>query len=624
MCGIVGYSGYLLAVPRILNCLSALEYRGYDSSGIAYLNGGKLEVAKRVGKLENLVNYLKTKTIPASCAIGHTRWATHGEPSIENAHPHTDENNVIALVHNGILENYMDIKKSLEGKGVTFYSETDTEVFAKFFSRNLFNENPELKEYYAKYYAMHNTVHNTFKISKKRIIKALKHTISMCEGAFAIAILIKGYEDTVFFAKRKSPLILGKCDESFMLASDIPALLGYTNKFYTIGDDELGFIEPNKASVFDVNLKPKKLKFHNVSIAPEQVMLGEYHHFMEKEIEEGAGSVLSTISRIEKIKALEKIPAQIFSGDFNLHISACGTALNAGLIAKYIIENQLRIPVDIDYASEFRYKKPLLNNKSVCLFISQSGETADTISCAELAKSAGATSIAITNVAATRLESITDYLIPTSAGPEIAVASTKAYLAQLVALYDFVTYVAKNKGIPLEFSMDSVKNSVIKNNGVDYSAQIGEVAGLIKDYESIYFIGRGIDYFLAVESALKLKEVSYIHCEALPAGELKHGSLALIKQDSIVIALLTQSALIEKMLNNIHEINSRGAKIILFSPFTELKPFVFKFIEVPKVNDLLAPFSIIKPLQILAYKTAVSKNLDPDKPRNLAKSVTVE
>ncbi len=624
MCGIVGYIGYSLAVPTVLNCLTALEYRGYDSAGIAYLDGGKLEIVKRVGKLENLSNYLKNKIIPSSCAIGHTRWATHGEPSMENAHPHTDKNKLVAVVHNGIIENYVDLKKALEKKGISFYSETDTEVFAKLFSENLFAKNPELNEYYAKYYAMHNTMHNTYKISKKRIIKALKHTISMCEGAFAVAIVIKGYEDTIFFAKHKSPLILGKCRDAFMLASDIPALLGYADKFYTVGDDELGYIEPEKATVFDLTLKPKKVKFKSVSIEPEQVMLGKFHHFMEKEIAEGADSVLNTLNRLEKTKALEKIPAQIFEGDFNLHITACGTALNAGLIAKYIIENQLRIPVDLDYASEFRYKKPLLSNKSICLFISQSGETADTISCAELAKSMGATLIAMTNVPATRLESICDYLIPTSAGPEIAVASTKAYLAQLSALYDFIVYVAKIRGNALEFDIDSVKNGVIKNNSVNYKLDLTELANLIKDYSSIYFIGRGLDYFLAVESALKLKEVSYIHCEALPAGELKHGSLALIKQDSIVIALLTQSELIEKMLNNIHEINSRGAKIILFSPFVELKQFVYKFISIPKVDDLLAPFSIIKPLQILAYETAIAKKLDPDKPRNLAKSVTVE
>lgn len=616
MCGIVGYIGNGLGVPKILRCLSALEYRGYDSAGVAYLDNEELYVQKRVGKLQNLSSYLKNKIIPSSCAIGHTRWATHGEPNKVNAHPQIDNNSIIALVHNGIIENYNKIKQDLNSKGIEFKSETDTEAFAQLLSYKLFAKSSNAN--------MRNTLHTTKNLSKKQILRAISESISSCEGAFAFAILIKGFEDCIFFAKNKSPLIIGKGIEENFLASDMPALLGCADKFYSIKDGELGYIEKNKVYVCDENLHILKPQFNNIEIKPEQVMLGEYEHFMHKEIEQGAKSILDTIERIKKQKVLEKISPKVFKEKFNLHITACGTALHAGMIAKYLIENQLRIPVDLDYASEFRYKKPIINSNSICLFISQSGETADTLSCIELAKELGATTIAFTNVPASRMEQIVDFVIPTSAGPEIAVASTKAYLAQLAAIYVFVEYVASILNKPIQFNVNHLKTLVLKYANTDYFNQLNDVVDTIKNEESIYFIGRGLDYLLALEGALKLKEISYIHCEALPAGELKHGSLALIQKNSIVIAILTQSYLIEKTLNNIHELNSRGAKIILISPFKELESFVYHQIVVPKVENILSPFVAIKPLQMLAYKTSIVKNLDPDKPRNLAKSVTVE
>ena len=620
MCGIVGYIGNHLAIPITLKCLAALEYRGYDSAGLAYLDSGNMGVVKRVGKLENLNNFLKNKIIPASCAIGHTRWATHGKATVENAHPHTDANSVLSVVHNGIIENYDSIKKELKDKGIKFYSETDTEVFAKLLGYNLFSQNPDFN----KYYAMHNSLRSTYKISKKHILKALNTTISQCNGTYAVAVLVKGYDDTIFFAKYKSPLILGKGQDENFLASDTPALLGVVSKFYSLKDGECGYIEKEKIVVCDENLKQTKPIFKKISVKPEQVMLGSFKHFMQKEIEQGAESVINTIDRIKKLGILERIPAQIFEKNFNLHITACGTALHAGMVAKYIIENQLRIPVFLDYASEFRYKEPLINAESICLFISQSGETADTLSCVELAKQKGATTIAFTNVPASRMESMVDYVIPTSAGPEIAVASTKAYLAQLGALYSLVDYVAKIRHITVNFNIDNVRLAALINAKFNYDETLNEIVELIKNEESIYFVGRGLDYILAMEAALKLKEVSYIHCEALPAGELKHGSLALIKRDCVVIAILTQDDLVEKMLNNIHEINSRGAKVILFSPYADLEKFVSAHVLTPQVDNMLEPFAVMKPLQILAYKTALARNLDPDKPRNLAKSVTVE
>ena len=434
---------------------------------------------------------------------------------------------------------------------------------------------------------------------------------------------MRGYDDVIFFAKNKSPLIIGKGENENFIASDTPALIGCCKKFYSIKDGEIGYITKDRIAVFDENLKVLKLNFKTVNIRPEQVILGNYSHFMEKEIEQGADSVTETINRIEQMKILERISPKIFD-NFDLHITACGTALHAGLIAKCVIEDKLKIPVDLDYASEFRYKKPLISSKSICLFISQSGETADTLSCVELSNSVGATTIAFTNVAGSRMESLVDYIIPTSAGPEIAVASTKAYMAQLAAIYQFIEYLAKIKGITIEFSSDSVKNAVLKNKYINYYKELEDVVQEIKDEESVYFIGRGIDYLLSIEDALKLKEVSYIHCEAMPAGELKHGSLALVRKDCFVIAILTQKELYDKTLNNIYELNSRGAKVILFSPFKELRNIVYKQILIPETEPVLSPFVAMKPLQCLAYATAIARGNDPDKPRNLAKSVTVE
>ena len=620
MCGIVGYVGEKLGLPIVIDCLTRLEYRGYDSAGVAYLDGDELQVKKQIGKLNNLSNVLKNKIIPSSCAIGHTRWATHGEPILENAHPQQDANKLIALVHNGIIENFNVHKQKLIKKGVKFVSQTDTEVIAQLLGQELLKYSKNADNYSQN--ELHSTMHSTLNLSKKQILRAIHNVTNLLEGAYAFAVVIKGQDDCIFFAKYKSPLILGKGNDENFLSSDATAILPYTNKIYSLSDGQIGYIDKKKIEVYDDNLKPVKIKFETLKIEPEQIMLGEYKHFMHKEIEQGVESVINTIDRLKG--ALQNLPTTIFNNDFNLHIVACGTALHAGRVGKYLIENQLRIPVSIEYASEFRYKNPILNNKSICLFISQSGETADTLGSLELAKLMGAITIAITNVPASRIEKLADYVIHTSAGPEIAVASTKAYLAQLGAIYTFVEYIAKIKNIQINFTTEKIKTEMIKYSKYSYVDKLNSLVQEIKNQESIYFVGRGLDYLLALESALKLKEISYIHCEAFPMGELKHGSLALIHRDSIVIALLTQRDLIEKTLNGIHELNSRGAKIILFSPFEELKDTVYKFVKTPLVDDLLSPFVVIKPLQILAYLTSLAKNLDPDKPRNLAKSVTVE
>lgn len=621
MCGIVGYTGEKLGVPIVLDCLKRLEYRGYDSAGVAYLDCGNLFVKKQVGKLENLNTYLKNKIIPSSCALGHTRWATHGEPNKTNAHPHIDNDNILALVHNGIIENFVNLKNDLLKKDFYFNTETDTEVIAVLLGAEL--QNFIKNEQNSAQNCVHNTLHSTCNFTKKQVLRVLQKMVSLLDGAYALAIVVKGLDDCIFFAKNKSPLILGKgCGQNF-LASDSSAILPYTNEIYSVKDGEFGCIQKEKITIFDADFNSVKPHFETLQIKLEQIMLGDYAHFMHKEIEQGASSVVDSLNRLKGVWA-NKLPINIFESDFNLHITACGTALHAGRIAKYLIENQLKIPVQLDYASEFRYKKPLINNKSICLFLSQSGETADTLSSLELAKSMGAITIGITNVPASRMERIADFILPTSAGPEIAVASTKAYMAQLAVIYGLTEYIAQIKSIQLNYTTENIKAEMFRYSKLDYFEQLNDIVQEIKYQQSVYFVGRGLDYLIAMESALKLKEITYIHCEALPAGELKHGSLALIHKDSIVIAILTQSNLIDKTLNNIHELNSRGAKVILFSPFVELKKFVFKFIKIPKVNDLISPFVAIKPLQMLAYKTAISKNLDPDKPRNLAKSVTVE
>ena len=603
MCGLVGYIGQKSVSDVLTQLLERLEYRGYDSAGIALNENGKLILEKSQGLLVNLCNKIENKHFSATSGIGHTRWATHGKPNERNAHPHISENGQIALVHNGIIENYNKLKNEL--KDVKFASETDTEVVVQLLGKYI-----------------------TKKSDENHILQQIARVCEMIKGSYAFAIMVAHIPNKIFFAKKGSPLIIGCGKGENFLASDIPALLPFTNNIIYVKDCEMGEISAEQIKIFDFKLKQKNNIIKKINLSPEQVMLGNYSTFMEKEIAQGSYAMQNTLEHIMKDRTFYKIKKTKFQDlsmmSSNIHIVACGTALHAGMLAKYVLEKECRVGVSLDYASEFRYKKPLISKKSICIFISQSGETADTIASLELAKKCGAYCVAITNVITSRISSLADFVIPTYAGPEIAVASTKAYVAQITALYALIEFVAKLNNKKIKYNSNDIFGVVKKVE--NWSAKL-LWHDLIKDIctkESIYFVGRGVDFYLVKEGALKLTEISYIHAEAFAGGELKHGSLALINEEAIVIVLLTQKDLIDKTLNAIAEIKTRGATVILISQFEYLKNCAQHFILLPKVKDILMPFVAIKPLQELAFLCAKEKNLNPDKPRNLAKSVTVE
>ncbi len=601
MCGISGCVGSQKGIRDTMDCLGMLEYRGYDSSGIAYFENGRIKVIRAVGKLNNLSRKIKSDT-EQNAVIGHTRWATHGKPTIYNAHPHTDERHTVALVHNGIIDNFEVVKAGLIRAGIKFCSQTDTEVLAQWLGKEL-------------------NKHTT--ISEKNVFDAIRGLFSKFKGTFAIAFLVRGLSNRIFFAKQKSPLIIGQGKEESYLASDTNALVGKCQRVCYVGDGEYGCIGQQSASLFSANGQPKNVDFVLLNTKIDSVKLCSYNSYLQKEIDEGAFAAIKTIKNcsheIDKI-----LKSDTFENGRDIHIVACGTALHAGRVIKYLIEHELRMPVSLDYASEFKYKRPIIGKNSICFFISQSGETADTLGCVELAKTLGATTIGVTNVPSSRIAQTVDFCLFTYAGAEISVASTKAYLAQLGLGYALVQFLAKILDKKVHFCTQDVINVLVRNKNRKYYKKQESFIGTVSNQKSIFFIGRGLDYFVAMEGALKLKEVCYIHCEALAAGELKHGSLALVDKNSIVIAVLTQEHLIDKMLNNIHELNSRGAKVILYSPFAQLKREVYGFVKLPKTPSLLSPLIAIKPLQELTLYVANKKGIDPDKPRNLAKSVTVE
>ena len=578
-----------------------LEYRGYDSSGIAYFENEKIKVIRAVGKLNNLSRKIKSD-IERKAVIGHTRWATHGKPSIYNAHPHTDEWHTVALVHNGIIDNFETIKAGLIRAGIKFCSQTDTEVLAQWLGKELSKH---------------------ISVTEETVFGVIRSMFNKFKGTFAIAFLVRGISNRIFFAKQKSPLIIGQGKAEGYLASDTNALVGKCRRVYYVEDGEYGCIGEDKVKLFATNGQSRNIDFVPLNTKTDSVKLCSYNSYLQKEIDEGAFATIKTIKNCSK--EIEKIlKSDMWENCSDIHIVACGTALHAGRVIKYLIEHELRITVSLDYASEFKYKRPIINQRSICLFISQSGETADTLGCVELAKNLGATTIGITNVPSSRIAQTVDFCLFTYAGAEISVASTKAYLAQLGLGYVFVLYLAKILNKKVHFCIQDVVNVLVRNKNRKYYKKQEPFINIISNQKNIFFIGRGLDYFVAMEGALKLKEVCYIHCEALSAGELKHGSLALVDKNSIVIAVLTQEHLIDKMLNNIHELNSRGARVILYSPFSQLKNEVFGFVKLPKSPSLLSPLIAIKPLQELTLYVANKKGIDPDKPRNLAKSVTVE
>ncbi len=602
MCGIVGYIGNNLSKKILLNGLTNLEYRGYDSAGISILSNGNIHTLKTKGRVKDLIDLSNLDKVDGYCGIAHTRWATHGEPSDINSHPHNNQNNTFSVVHNGIIENYSDLKNFLVSKNYKFISQTDTEVI------------PNLIDYY--YKEGNDFLHSVY--------KACKHL----KGSYAICVISSIFPDKIIVARKSSPLVLGKGINENFIGSDIPALLEYTKYFYFINDNEFAEVLKNNIIFYDENLSKIEKKCKEINIDFSQINKNGYDDYMLKEIYEQPKSIFRTLNNLnfenlnitkEYLKSLKKI-----------YIIACGTAMHAGLVSKTLIENLCKINVEVDLASEFRYRNPIIDSNTLAIFISQSGETADTIAALELAKVSNAQTIAVTNVPESSITRIADKVLYTSAGPEIAVASTKAYTSQISLMSYFSLYLAKllnsiNDDLlkELETDLNNIPNK-IKELFDNLDSQIKAIAKKIYLEKDIYYIGRGLDYYVALEGALKLKEISYIHAEAYASGELKHGAIALIENNTTVISIITNPLLVEKSISNIQEVISRGAKTIIITNQSLNKNEFNHIIKIPEINSYLSPILSIIPLQLLAYHIAKLKKLDVDKPRNLAKSVTVE
>jgi len=606
MCGIVGYLGKKEAAPVLLEGLEKLEYRGYDSAGIAVM-AEKVNIVKTVGKLAVLKDKLATEMPRGQIGIGHTRWATHGKPSDENAHPHTGCNEDFIVVHNGIIENYQKLKYWLKEKGHTFKSETDTEVIAHL-----------IEHYY-----------------QGDLVKAVQETVALLEGSYALAVMTVHEKDKLVAVRQASPLVIGLGQGEYFLASDIPAILNSTRDTYILEDGEMAVITPAGISIYDSQGEKITKEVFHVQWDMEAAERGGYPHFMLKEIHEQPGAIRETISgRLDETGLVDlglKLTKEEINRFNKIAIVACGTAYHAGLVGKYVMEQMLRLPVEVDVASEFRYRDPLVDQNTLTIVISQSGETADTLAALKEARRKGSKIIAITNVVGSSISREAHEVIYTWAGPEIAVASTKAYTTQLIALYLLTMYLAQAKNmLTAEQSLElaqALKNlPELSKQVLEYAPQIEQWSKDLAKWTDAFFIGRGLDYAVALEGSLKLKEISYIHAEAYAAGELKHGTLALIYDKIPVIALATQRALFEKSVSNIKEVKARGAHVtaLAFEGNEEIETAVDHTIYLPKTLDILAPVLTVIPLQLLAYYTSVARGNDVDKPRNLAKSVTVE
>ncbi len=603
MCGIIGYVGKRNAVPVLLYGLQRLEYRGYDSAGIAVIDksGDKIIVEKQVGKIRDLQEHLWGKKIEGHIGLGHTRWATHGAPTIENAHPHTSQKGTISIVHNGIIENYMELKKELMDKGYKFKSETDTEVIAHLFE-DLYTG---------------DLLETTFKVAKK------------LEGAYAVGIISTYEPDKIVAIKKGSPLIIGLGKDENFIASDIPAVLEYTKDFIALEDGEIAVITKDKVEVYSIDgNKLEKKPFHvnwDVSVAEK----AGYKHFMQKEIHEQPRTIADTITGFSSSKDDELF--EMLKDTNRLYIIACGTSYHAGLVGKFWIEKFARIPVEVDYASEYRYRDRIIDEKTVVLGISQSGETADTRFALLDAKKEGAKTIGLVNVVGSSLSRETDYVLYTYCGPEIGVAATKTFTAQLVSLLLFALEAGLRKGtISLEdyefihnqlLHIPSKVEEILKKDN-----EIKELAHKYMNVTDFLFLGRNINYPIALEGALKLKEISYIHAEGYPAGEMKHGPIALIDEKLPVVCVIPKDRFYEKMFSNVQEVKARKGKVISVATENdeEIKQVSDDVIYIPETIDPLYPILTIIPLQLLSYHIATLLGKDVDQPRNLAKTVTVE
>lgn len=608
MCGIVGYFGNKKAAEVLVEGLSKLEYRGYDSAGVAVIEDGNVDVKKCKGRLANLEDKLSKHVLNGTIGIGHTRWATHGEPSDVNSHPHTNEEGTIAVVHNGIIENYLVLREWLTSEGYKFQSETDTEVI------------PHLVDYYY----------------EGDLLDAVMKAVKRMEGSYAVGVICKNEPNKLIAVRKDSPLIVGVGEGESFIASDIPAVLNYTREVYLLEDNEFVLIDEKGVTILDENKQKIDKEIYHVTWDADAAEKGGYEHFMLKEIHEQPKAIKDTLtSRVVKgqkisLDSITLTKEQIADID-KIYIVACGTAYHAGLVGKTAIEKLAKIPVEVEVASEFRYREPLINERTLMIVISQSGETADTLAALRLAKAENARVIAVTNVVGSSVSREADDVLYTWAGPEIAVASTKAYVTQLIAMYIIALYLAENKGSVRESEIEKIKCGLL--NLSEKAAEVLNHKDLIKDFakkicmdKDMYFLGRGLDYAVAMEGSLKLKEISYIHSEAYAGGELKHGPIALIEEGTKVIALATEEQLFDKMLSNIKEVKTRGANVIgiAMEGHDIIEKTVDSAIYIPRVKALLAPVLSIIPLQLLSYYVSIEKGCDVDKPRNLAKSVTVE
>ena len=606
MCGIVGYVGKRSAQDVLLDGLEKLEYRGYDSAGVALALDGGIRVVKSKGRLTQLRQKLAAQALAQSfCGIGHTRWATHGEPSDVNSHPHSTPR--VSIVHNGIIENYGILKERLIAKGYTFESETDTEVLVKLID-SCYTGDP---------------------------LRALQEALAKVRGSYALAVLFRDCPDTIFAVKRESPLIVGWGEGENFVASDIPALLKYTRRYSVLEEGDMAVCTAEGIRFYNEFAEPVQRPVLTADWDMEAAEKGGYPHFMLKEINEHPTAITATVSpRVEDGMPDLRIPQltdEVLRGIGTVHLVGCGTAMHAGMVGKAAIETLARVPAEVDIASEFRYRDPILNPNDLVIIISQSGETSDTLAALKLAKSRGVPVLAIVNVVGSSIARAADYVLYTYAGPEIAVASTKAYMVQLCVLYLFALRLAYARGRLSEaetrrYTAQLLRAPEIIKARLADCEQIKYLASRYMNTQSCFFIGRGFDYSLSLEGSLKLKEISYVHSDAYAAGELKHGTISLITDGVPVIALATQKQVYEKTISNAKETRSRGARVLLFTTKNAVVPegVADAVIRLDEYEDLLMPLQLIVPLQLFAYYMAVLRGCDVDKPRNLAKSVTVE
>jgi len=607
MCGIIGYIGTKKAKPILINGLLRLEYRGYDSAGIATVEKDGIKVIKEKGRIANLDAMDGINDLEGTIGIGHTRWATHGKPSATNSHPHYDNEKLFAVVHNGIIENYHELRKFLEDNGYTFLSDTDTEVI------------PNLINFYYK--------------KENDFLKAVKLACDDLKGSFALEILCKYYPDNMIVVRQDSPLVIGRGLDENYISSDIPAILSFTKDFYFLNDREFAVLSRDNIDFYDNELNKIDKVVKSIEWNTASAEKDGYDDFMLKEIYEQPNAIRETIgSKLSENKISFndfEIKKEFLETINRIYIVACGTAMNAGLATKATFENFCKIPTEVDIASEFRYRNPLIDEHTLCIYISQSGETADTIAALKLAKSKGAKTIAVANVIGSSITREADYCIYTHAGPEIAVASTKAYTSQVVLLNILALYFAEVLNRVPSSTIDSMKNELLElpkkaEITLRNVAEVKNFANIVYKETDMFFLGRGVDYYVASEGSLKLKEISYIHSESYAAGELKHGPIALIENDVTVIGIITNPNLVEKTISNIQEVITRGAKTLVITNQKINESQFFKVINIPDTEPCLSPVLSIIPLQLLAYYISKEKGLDVDKPRNLAKSVTVE